>query len=104
MKVTPRRPHDRAEPLVAQPSEWLPPAIVAGELASALADAPLFDDMEKQEIARALANFDEARYPSGRRVLVEACAAATSTSSCRHGGGGDRRLAPGHARAWRFLR
>jgi CRP-like cAMP-binding protein len=71
MKVSPRRPRDRAEALVAQPSEWLPPAIVAGELASSLAEAPLFAGMATQEIVRALANFDEARFPSGRRVLVE---------------------------------
>jgi CRP-like cAMP-binding protein len=71
MKVSPRRPRDHAEALLAQPSEWLPPAIVARELASSLADAPLFAGMARQEIVRALASFDEARYPSGRRVLVE---------------------------------
>ena len=70
MKVA-RRPRERTEALIAEPSELLPPAIVAAELASSLADAPLFAGMAEQEIVRALANFDEARYPSGRRVLVE---------------------------------
>jgi CRP-like cAMP-binding protein len=71
MKVSPRRPRDRAEALLAQPSDWLPPAVVAGELAASLADAPLFAGMTGQEVAQVLASFDEARYPSGRRVLVE---------------------------------
>ncbi|HEX4755742.1 MAG TPA: cyclic nucleotide-binding domain-containing protein [Candidatus Dormibacteraeota bacterium] len=71
MKVSPRSPRGRAEALVAQPWEWLPPATVAGELASSLADAPLFAGVARQAIVEALANFDEARYPSGRRVLVE---------------------------------
>ncbi|HEY7926486.1 MAG: Crp/Fnr family transcriptional regulator [Candidatus Dormibacteria bacterium] len=72
MKITPSRPRlSPVEAMIAQPSEWLPSPIAVGELASALAGAPLFAGIEESEIAGALTAFDEVRYPSGRRVLIE---------------------------------
>jgi CRP-like cAMP-binding protein len=72
MKITVRRPRlIPAEAMVAQPSEWLPSATGAAELAPAVAAAPLFAGMDTSEIGRVLANFDEVHYLRGRRVVLE---------------------------------
>lgn len=72
MKMTTRRGRtSRAEQLVVE-STWSTPVPVATEeTATALAGAPLFRQMTREEIARALTDFDEARYPGGRRVVLE---------------------------------
>jgi CRP-like cAMP-binding protein len=72
MKMTIRRSGtNRAEQILAETSDWIPTGSVPAEVASALVGAPLFDGMSEPEIARALAEFDEVRFPSGRRMVLE---------------------------------
>jgi CRP-like cAMP-binding protein len=72
MKMTTRRPRlSPAEALVAGTAEWVPTTTDVDSFASALADAPLFSGMAVGEVAAVLAEFDEVRYPSGQRVVLE---------------------------------
>ena len=69
--------HPNPEQLAAETPAWLADVAVAAPtsgLATALADSPLFADMALDEVERALAAFDEARYPSGHRVVLEGLA------------------------------
>ncbi len=72
MKMTTRRARtNRAEQMVAETSDWVPAPSPATDRAAALAGAPLFDGFADEEVARALAEFDDVRYPSGGRIVLE---------------------------------
>jgi CRP-like cAMP-binding protein len=72
MKMTARRVRsNRTERLVAETSEWVPPAEPHADQSAAMQGAPVFDGMSTPEIATALSEFDEVRYPSGRRIVLE---------------------------------
>src|ERR1700730_11293938 len=72
MKMTARRVRsNRTERLVAETSEWVPPTEPHTDQSSAMRGAPVFDRMSTPEIATALSEFDEVRYPSGRRIVLE---------------------------------
>jgi CRP-like cAMP-binding protein len=70
MKMTARA---RADAIVAETATHVPAAASSNRSATAdaLFDAPLFAGMERAEVASALASFDEVRFPSGRRVVLE---------------------------------
>lgn len=73
MKMTTRRIRtNRTERMVAETSDWVPanlsPAIDA---ASAVSDAPLFEDCDRDTIARALVEFDDVHFPTGHRIVLE---------------------------------
>jgi len=61
----------RTEQMVAETSEWIPTLPATTALAAALADAPLFADCDPKDVARALAEFDDVHFPSGRRIVLE---------------------------------
>jgi CRP-like cAMP-binding protein len=73
MKMTTRRARTaRTERLVAETSDWVPTAVTAATgAASALSDAPLFEGCDQDTIVRALMDFDEVRFPTGHRVVLE---------------------------------
>jgi CRP-like cAMP-binding protein len=72
MKMTARRVRsNRTERIVAETSEWVPAADPHEDRSSALLGAPVFEGMSRAEIAAALSQFDEVRYPSGRRIVLE---------------------------------
>jgi CRP-like cAMP-binding protein len=73
MKMTTRRARtNRTERLVAETSDWVPTTVSAAtDAASALSDTPLFDGSDPKTILRALAEFDEVRFPTGHRVVLE---------------------------------
>lgn len=72
MKLTTRRHRtDPTEAMAASTSEWMPTQAPAADLAAALTDSPLFAGVEAAEVRSALDSFDEARFPSGRRVVLE---------------------------------
>jgi CRP/FNR family cyclic AMP-dependent transcriptional regulator len=72
MKMTTRRGRvNRTEEIVAESARWVPTMASQGDVVSAVAGASLFDNMSRPEIARALAEFDEVRFPSGRRIVLE---------------------------------
>ncbi|MDQ6805668.1 MAG: cyclic nucleotide-binding domain-containing protein [Actinomycetota bacterium] len=73
MKMTTRRARtNRTERIVAETSDWVPTTVSsASDAASALSDAPLFVGCAQDTIARALTEFDEVRFPIGRRVVLE---------------------------------
>jgi CRP-like cAMP-binding protein len=72
MKMTTRRARiNRTERLVAETSDWVPTASPTADLASALAEAPLFAGCDPNDVAAMLAEFDEVRFPSGRRIVLE---------------------------------
>lgn len=72
MKMTIRRVRSsRTEQLLAETSSWVPEHRAPAGAAAALVGAPLFTGMTEPEIARAVGEFDEVRYPSGRRVVLE---------------------------------
>jgi CRP/FNR family cyclic AMP-dependent transcriptional regulator len=69
MTIRPARTN-RTEHLVAETADWVP-TTPPNRDASALAGTPLFEGCSRQDIARALAEFDEVRFPSGRRIVLE---------------------------------
>ncbi|MHB8717602.1 MAG: cyclic nucleotide-binding domain-containing protein [Candidatus Dormibacteria bacterium] len=72
--MTKTKHHPHAEHLAAETPAWLSGVdgvAPAASLASALAGSPLFDGMSGEEVERALAAFDEVRYPSGHRIVLE---------------------------------
>lgn len=72
MKMTTHRIRtNRTEQMLAETSEWVPEYPPPTGAVPALTGAPLFQDMTESEMARALAGFDEVRFPSGRRVVLE---------------------------------
>ena len=73
MNVTPPRRSRRnpTERMVAETSDWVPTTQPTAALASALGDAPLFGGCSPREVAEALLHFDDARFPSGRKVVLE---------------------------------
>jgi CRP-like cAMP-binding protein len=72
MKMTTRRPRvDPTEAMSAQASSWVPAGPPARETASALVDAPIFAGVDLAEIRDILDSFEEVRFPTGRRVLLE---------------------------------
>jgi CRP-like cAMP-binding protein len=72
MKLTNRLTRtNRIEEVVAETSEWVPTAAVAAGVGSALAGAPLFEGMTEHEVEEALRGFDEVRFPSGGRIVLE---------------------------------
>ena len=72
MKIASRRPRSgRAEQMAAESAEWVPTGTREDDLVSAVADSPLFAGMPQAEVARAVREFDEARYPSDRRIVLE---------------------------------
>ena len=73
MKTAIHRPTgDRAETMVAATSAWVP-AKTADVLDAdpAVLGAPLFDGLDRAEIRTILGAFEEVRYPSSRRVVLE---------------------------------
>ncbi len=70
MKMTTRRTK-RTEQMVAETSEWIPTLSPTTALAAALADAPLFAGCDRDDVARALAEFEDVHFPSGRRIVLE---------------------------------
>jgi CRP-like cAMP-binding protein len=72
MKMTTRRPRlDPTEAMAAEANGWTPAGPRAREAASALVDAPIFAGIDLPEIREILDSFEEVRFPSGRRVLLE---------------------------------
>jgi CRP/FNR family cyclic AMP-dependent transcriptional regulator len=72
MKMTARRiRNNRTERIVAETSEWVPANEPHADQSSAMLGAPVFDGMSPADIAAALSEFDEVRYPSGRRIVLE---------------------------------
>jgi CRP-like cAMP-binding protein len=72
MKMTIRRSRsNRTEQMVAETSEWVPSASGRRDVEAALAGAPLFEGMSGDDIAAALAEFHECRFPGGRRIVLE---------------------------------
>jgi CRP-like cAMP-binding protein len=72
MKMTTRRVRiNRTEQMVAETSDWVPTLSPTADLAAAIADAPLFAGCDRRDVASILAEFDEARFPSGRRIVLE---------------------------------
>ena len=70
MKMTARRP-SRTEQMVAETAEWVPAAPGVDGVVSAVAVAPLFAGMSRGEIAQVLVGFEQARFPSDRRIVLE---------------------------------
>jgi CRP-like cAMP-binding protein len=71
MKMTIRRARaKRTEHLVAETSDRVATTPPDGE-AAALAGTPLFEGCSRQDISRALADFDEVRFPSRHRIVLE---------------------------------
>ena len=56
---------------MAETGDWIPSHRPDGDLAAALVGAPVFAGMDRHEVAQVVAAFDEVRFPSGRRVLLE---------------------------------
>ena len=72
MKMTTRRARiNRTERMMAETSDWLPTVSPTADLASALVEAPLFAGCDPRDIAGILAEFDDVRFPSGRRIVLE---------------------------------
>lgn len=72
MKITARRARiNSAERMVVETSASIPTGSPRTDLAAALAEAPLFAGCDPSDVAAALAEFDEVRFPSGRRVVLE---------------------------------
>ena len=66
--------HHRPDQLAADTPAWLADVDAAPAtdgLGTALAGSPLFAGMDPDEIERVITAFDEARYPSGHRVVLE---------------------------------
>lgn len=69
--------HHTPEQLASETPAWLADVNAAAAtpgLASALSASPLFAGMPRGEVDRAVAAFDEVRYPSGHRVVLEGLA------------------------------
>jgi glutaminase len=72
MKMTTRPARgNRTEQIMAETATWIPDRTPDSDLAPALGGAALFAGMSKAEISRAVAAFEEVRYPSGRRIVLE---------------------------------
>jgi CRP-like cAMP-binding protein len=72
MKMTTRRPRaNRTEQMMAESSDWVPTVSPSVALAAALAEAPLFAGCDPRDAAAAVAEFDDVRFPSGRRIVLE---------------------------------
>jgi CRP-like cAMP-binding protein len=72
MKLTTRRARiNRTEQMVAETSDWVPTVSPTADLAAALAEAPLFAGCDQRDVASILAEFDDARFPGGRRIVLE---------------------------------
>jgi CRP-like cAMP-binding protein len=72
MKMTVRRARfNRTEQMVAETSESVPSASAPHGIAAELASAPLFEGMSRDDIAAALGEFGECRFPGGRRIVLE---------------------------------
>ncbi len=72
MKMRTRKArNNRSEEMMSSTSEWVPVAWRTVDLAAALAGAPLFDGCAEREVASALTEFDDVRFPSGRRIVIE---------------------------------
>ena len=69
MKMTARI--DTTEAMSAQATSWGPTGPPARETASALVGAPIFAGLDLPEIRDILDSFEEVRFPSSRRVLLE---------------------------------
>lgn len=72
MKMISHRPKaNRAEALIADTWSDATTAAPTDDITSALLDAPLFAGMDEREVSAALGSFDEVRYATGNRVVLE---------------------------------
>ena len=71
MTASTRGARNRAETMAAETSTWIPQAPGLTAVRSAFEDSPLFEGMGDAEVRTILAEFDEVRFPSGRRVVLE---------------------------------
>jgi CRP-like cAMP-binding protein len=72
MKMTTRKGrNNRTEEMMSATSEWVPTVSRSVDLGAALAGAPLFEGCDRREVASTLAEFEDARFPSGRRIVLE---------------------------------
>lgn len=72
MKSTTRRARPLSpDEMMAETGDWIPSHRPDRDLAAALDGAPVFAGMDRHEVEHVVAAFDEVRFPSGRRVVLE---------------------------------